>query len=175
MKRHHHGMTLVEILIAMAIASLMTLTGWRAVDALQTSRDRVVAEAAQWQRIDDFFVTLEADLRRASFTEFSGTADGLSLVQPALDGGPDAMRVRYRLAPLATELPNALSTIANFTLLRSGGTDALSLAEVQSASFAYSADGSNFTSSVIAYPRALRITLLPSGAGAPVERLFALQ
>ena len=39
------GMTLVEILIALAIASLMTLTGWRAIDALQTSRDRVQADA----------------------------------------------------------------------------------------------------------------------------------
>jgi prepilin-type N-terminal cleavage/methylation domain-containing protein len=66
MTRHACGMTLVEILIAMAIASLMTLTGWRAVDALQVSRDRVVSEAFQWQRLDDLFVTLEADLRRAS-------------------------------------------------------------------------------------------------------------
>ncbi|MBP6531200.1 MAG: prepilin-type N-terminal cleavage/methylation domain-containing protein, partial [Burkholderiales bacterium] len=37
-RTHVHGMTLVEILIALAIASLMTLTGWRAIDALQTSR-----------------------------------------------------------------------------------------------------------------------------------------
>ena len=57
-------MTLVEILIALAIASLMTLTGWRAIDALlKSSRDRVQADATQWQQFDDFFVTLEADLR----------------------------------------------------------------------------------------------------------------
>ena len=48
------GMTLVEIMIALSIASLMTLTGWRALDTLQVSRDRVVNDAAQWQRLDDF-------------------------------------------------------------------------------------------------------------------------
>ena len=31
------GMTLVEIMIALSIASLMTLTGWRALDTLQVS------------------------------------------------------------------------------------------------------------------------------------------
>ena len=65
------GMTLVEIMIALSIASLMTLTGWRALDTLQVSRDRVVNDAAQWQRLDDFFANLEADLRRASLSEFA--------------------------------------------------------------------------------------------------------
>ena len=78
MTHKSRGMTLVEILIALAIASLMTLTGWRAVDALQSSRDRVVTEAAQWQRVDDFFVTLEADLRRASISEFNGNSDTIT-------------------------------------------------------------------------------------------------
>ena len=56
----------------------MTLTGWRAIDALQSSRDQVQADATQWQQFDDFFVTLEADLRRASLSEFSGSESGMS-------------------------------------------------------------------------------------------------
>ena len=96
-----HGMTLVEILIALAIASLMTLTGWRAIDALQTSRDRVIADASTWQRIDDLFATLEADLRRASLTEFSGNSDSLMLLQPAINGNPTAAVVRYSTAQIS--------------------------------------------------------------------------
>ncbi|MBC7710149.1 MAG: prepilin-type N-terminal cleavage/methylation domain-containing protein [Rhizobacter sp.] len=167
------GMTLVEILIALAIASLMTLTGWRAVDALQSSRDRVVTEAAQWQRIDDLFVTLEADLRRASISEFNGGADTVTLLQPSLDGGIDVRTVRYLLAPSGA--PAAANGFPNSNVIREAGSERTVLAEVQSLSVAYSMDGSTFEPSASAYPRALRITMLPAGASAPVERLFALQ
>jgi prepilin-type N-terminal cleavage/methylation domain-containing protein len=173
MTHHARGMTLVEILIALAIASLMTLTGWRAVDALQSSRDRVVTEAAQWQRVDDLFVALEADLRRASISEFSGNNDTIAVLQPALDGGIDVRTVRYRLAPSAT--PPAANGVPNSDVVRESGNERTPLAEVQSLSIAYSLDGTTFESSANAYPRALRITMLPVGSVAPVERLFALR
>ncbi len=167
------GMTLVEILIALAIASLMTLTGWRAVDALQSSRDRVVNEAAQWQTIDDFFVTLEADLRRASISEFSGSADTITVLQPSLEGGIDVQTVRYRLAPSAAAL--MANGFPSFHVLREHGNDQTPLTAVQSLTVAYSMDGTTFAPSASTYPRALRISMLPVGATAPVERLFALQ
>ena len=173
MMHKSHGMTLVEILIALAIASLMTLTGWRAVDALQSSRDRVVNEAAQWQTIDDLFVTLEADLRRASISEFSGSADTITVLQPSLDGGIDVQTVRYRLAPSAA--PTMATGFPSFHVLREHGNDQTPLTAVQSLTVAYSMDGTTFAPSASAYPRALRITMLPVGATAPVERLFALQ
>ena len=173
MRHKSRGMTLVEILIALAIASLMTLTGWRAVDALQSSRDRVVTEAAQWQRIDDFFVTLEADLRRASISQFSGATDTVTLLQPALDGGIEVRMVRYRLAP--SSAPAAANGFPNSNVIREAGNEQTVLAEVQSLKVAYSMDGTTFEPSASAYPRALRVTMLPAGATAPVERLFALQ
>ena len=172
MKQNCLGMTLVEILIAMAIASLMTLTGWRAVDALQTSRDRVVTEASQWQRLDDFFVTLEADLRRASIAEFSGSADALVMSQPALDGSADVQIVRYRLAPSSA---TSTTTPPTVNVYREAGSDRLPLAEVQSMTISYSTDGSAFDSASSVYPLALRITARPLGAAAPIERLFALR
>ena len=167
------GMTLVEILIALAIASLMTLTGWRAVDALQSSRDRMVKEAAQWQRLDDFFVTLEADLRRASITEFAGTGDTITVLQPALDGGIDVQTIGYRLAPSAA--PTAANAFPGIDVVRESGSERTPMAEVQSLNVTYSMDGSTFEPSTNVYPRALRITMLPVGATAPVERLFALR
>jgi len=173
MTHKSRGMTLVEILIALAIASLMTLTGWRAVDALQSSRDRVVTEAAQWQRVDDFFVTLEADLRRASISEFSGSADTVTLLQPSLDGGTEVRTVRYLLA--SSSATAAANGFPNSNVVRESGGERTALAEVQSLTVAYSIDGSTFEPSASAYPRALRITMLPVGATAPVERLFALR
>jgi prepilin-type N-terminal cleavage/methylation domain-containing protein len=175
MNQRARGMTLVEIMIALAIAALMTLTGWRAVDALQASRDRVVAEAQQWQRVDDLFVTLEADLRRASIREFIGTTDTITVLQPALDGGIDVQTVRYRLAA-APEFStvSAVSATSN-ELIRESGNDRLPLAAVQSLNISYSIDGTAFEPSANTYPRAVRIVLLPVGADAPVERLLALR
>lgn len=172
-QRKSSGMTLVEILIALAIASLMTLTGWRAVDALQSSRDRVVTEAAQWQRVDDFFVTLEADLRRASISEFSGNSDTITVLQPSLDGGIEVRTVRYRLAPSA--VANAERSFPTSEVVRESGNERTPMAAVQSLTVAYSLDGTTFEPSASAYPRALRITMLPTGATAAVERLFALR
>ena len=168
-----HGMTLVEILVALAIASLMTLTGWRAVDALQSSRDRVVREAAQWQRVDDFFVTLEADLRRASISEFSGNSDTITVLQPSLEGGVEVRTVRYRLTP--STAPTSTNGFPSIDVVREAGNDRTPLAEAQSFTAAYSMDGTTFEPSANAYPRALRITMLPVGATALVERLFALR
>ncbi len=166
-------MTLVEILIAMAIASLMTLTGWRAIDALQTSRDRVQQDASRWQRLDDFFATLEADLRRASLTDFEGSADGMSLLQPSPDGGIAHHVVRYRTQPLAAA---TTPETAAFSVLRAvDGERPLPLADVRSVSFAYSVDGTNFEPATRAYPRALRVIIVVPGASGAVERLLALR
>ena len=172
-----HGMTLVEILIALAIASLMTLTGWRAIDALQTSRDRVIADAATWQRIDDLFATLEADLRRASLTEFSGSSDSLTLMQPAIDGNPMVTAVRYITAPVATGM-NGSDGQPLQRISRDSGNAQTPMADVNAVNFTYSIDGVTFTPTASTYPRALRIRIATAGVGAAtdsVERTLALR
>lgn len=170
MTKYTSGMTLVEILIAMAIASLMTLTGWRAVDALQVSRDRVVSEAAQWQRLDDLFVTLEADLRRASISEFSGAGDGFVMLQPALDGGPEIQTVRYLFAPVSL-----VDGSDGLQVVRVIGAERTPMADVRSAAVAYSQDGTTFEFGASGYPRALRISVQPLGTTGAVERVMALR
>lgn len=166
-------MTLVEILIAMAIAALMTLTGWRAIDALQTSRDRVQQDASRWQRLDDFFAALEGDLRRASLTDFEGSADGMSLLQPSADGGITRHVVRYRTQPLSVA---TTPETAAFSVQRAvDGERPLPLADVLSVSFAYSIDGATFEATTRAYPRALRVVIVVPGTSGTVERLLALR
>lgn len=164
------GMTLVEIMIALAIASLMTLTGWRAVDALQHARDRVIDEARQWQQLDDLFVTLEADLRRASISEFSGSGDNLVMLQPALDGSADIQVVRYQLVPVAF-----VDGTAGTQVLRTAGTTTTPMADLRSVALAYSQDGVTFDFGAATYPRALRVSVQPLGTAGPVDRLLALR
>ena len=162
------GMTLVEIMIALSIASLMTLTGWRALDTLQVSRDRVVNDAAQWQRLDDFFANLEADLRRASLSEFAANSEAMAMVQPSLSRGVDTRRVSYRW----------LATNDRVEVIRDAGGDRLPVAEVQSMTVSYSADGVSFEPTIGAYPRAIRISVVPlttAGALPPVDRILALR
>ncbi len=170
------GMTLVEILIALAIASLMTLTGWRAIDALQTSRDRVQADATQWQQFDDFFVTLEADLRRASLSEFSGSESGMSLLQPAADGGPAMTTVRYRVTGV-DGANGGLPGVSTRVWREATGavTNRTPMADALTVSFAYSADGIRFDATSGEYPRAVRVVLTVPGTVATVERLLALR
>ena len=162
------GMTLVEIMIALSIASLMTLTGWRALDTLQVSRDRVVDDAAQWQRLDDFFANLEADLRRASLSEFAATNDAMAMIQPSLSHSVDTRRVNYRWS----------ATKDQVEVIRDAGGERMPVVEVQSIAVAYSADGVLFEPTINAYPRAIRISVIPlttAGALPPVERILALR
>ncbi len=161
-------MTLVEIMIALSIASLMTLTGWRALDTLQVSRDRVVNDAAQWQRLDDFFANLEADLRRASLSEFLANSESMILTQPSLSRSVDSRSVSYRW-------PSANKRV---DVIREAGGDRLPVAEVQSMQVIYSADGVTFQPSIDTYPRAIRISIVPltsAGALPPIERVLALR
>ena len=161
-------MTLVEIMIALSIASLMTLTGWRALDTLQVSRDRVVNDAAQWQRLDDFFANLEADLRRASLSEFVANSEAIIMVQPSLTQSVDSRRVSYRWT----------SANSRVDVIREVGGERLPVAEVQSVQMTYSADGVTFLASIDTYPRAIRISISPittAGSLPPIERILALR
>ena len=82
------GMTLVEVLIGMAIASLMTPTGWRAIVHCRRLATESRPTPHGGGNSMTGFVTLEADLRRASLADFSGSESSMSLLQPAIDGGP---------------------------------------------------------------------------------------
>jgi hypothetical protein len=130
----------------------------------------VVDEAAQWQRLDDLFVTLEADLRRAAISEFSGSGDSLVMLQPALDGGPDNQVVRYQFAPVAF-----VDGTTGTQVLRTAGNTTTPMADLRSVTVAYSQDGTTFDFGAAAYPRALRVSAQPLGTVGPVERLLALR
>ena len=59
------GFTLLEVLIAIAIAAVIAVLGYRAIAALTESESRLSAESARWRTLDLFFARLEADMRQA--------------------------------------------------------------------------------------------------------------
>jgi prepilin-type N-terminal cleavage/methylation domain-containing protein len=153
------GMTLIELIVGLAIASLMTITGWRAIESLQSARDQTVNDAARWQALDTFFASLESDLRRADLTSFSGDIASLSLRMPGESLTAEPMNVRYVISI------NEGSNLFNVT--RYTDSSALTFTQVRGGSFAYRpvviagtmSTNDTFLDTLSAYPRAVHITL----------------
>jgi type II secretory pathway component PulJ len=155
------GVTLVELLVGMLIATLMTVAGWRAIDAMQTARDQTVGDAARWQAIDTLFATMEADLRRADLRTFSGNATSFSLQLNPI-APTDAMQtVRYRLLASDAGIARAV---------READTGSIVMAELRNGRFAYRtspkaatpsspAVASTTVTQIDEYPRAVEVAL----------------
>jgi Prokaryotic N-terminal methylation motif len=155
------GVTLVELLVGMTIATLMTVAGWRAIDAMQTARDETVTDAARWQAIDTLFATMEADLRRADLRSFVGDATSLSLQLNPLTPTDAMQTVRYELIASDGAATRAVRTADSGSAL---------IAEFRAGRFAYrtpakaaSASSPAVASATVAkideYPRAIEIAL----------------
>jgi type II secretory pathway component PulJ len=165
------GMTLVELLVGLAIATLMTIAGWRAIEALQSARDQTLRDATQWQALDTLFATLEADLRRADLSSFSGDATSLTLRLNPLSATDTARTVRYRW--LATD--NGLAQAQ-----RQSDDGSVILVEARNARFAYRKSSragdpnvANATATAVdqisEYPRAVELAIELTGNAVPNE------
>jgi prepilin-type N-terminal cleavage/methylation domain-containing protein len=155
------GVTLIELLVGMAIATLMTVAGWRAIDAMQSARDQTVNDAARWQSIDTLFATMESDLRRADLRAFSGNANAFSLRLNPLSQTESPQSVRYQLN----------KTDAGTTqIVRLADTGSIEMTIVREGRFAFRTNPKPATqsspatpSTVVAtideYPRAVEIAL----------------
>jgi prepilin-type N-terminal cleavage/methylation domain-containing protein len=162
-KNHRaNGMTLIELIVGLAIASLMTITGWRAIESLQSARDQTVNDAARWQALDTFFASLESDLRRAELTSFSGSATTLTLRIPGETATAVPTNVRYVISS------NEGSSV--FNVSREVDSSTLTFTQVRGGSFEYrattagavagaSATPDTFVDTLSSYPRAVQITL----------------
>ncbi|MFN3628853.1 MAG: prepilin-type N-terminal cleavage/methylation domain-containing protein [Casimicrobiaceae bacterium] len=161
------GMTLVEILIAIAITSIISLAGWRAIDVLQQARDQSQAEALTWQRLETLFESLESDLRRAEFAGFSGGPDGLRFWLVPVEATGRPLVVDWRFTP---------TTDGRRHVRRSAGTSSLDIVlGADAARLDFSADGRTWSPATDDYPLALKLTLrLPRQQG-DIERLWVLR
>jgi general secretion pathway protein J len=129
------GLTLIEMLVALAVFAVLGVMGYRATSTAMESRQRVAVELQRWRDIANFVQIIESDLtqiveRPGNVTTTAGTttAGALVLTQAngaaelsflKLDGGGATVRRRgYRLDG------------QRLVQLRWRGTDAASLPEV---------------------------------------------
>jgi general secretion pathway protein J len=59
----NHGFTLIEVLVALAIMSLMAMMAWRGVDAIMRTRDISQAKLEQTMRLQTVLAQWEQDLQ----------------------------------------------------------------------------------------------------------------
>lgn len=59
------GFTLIELLVALVILTLLSVAGYRGLDAVLKTRERVAAETRKWQHLSFFFARLNQDIAQA--------------------------------------------------------------------------------------------------------------
>ena len=61
----HRGFTLLELLIAIALMALLAVLGWRGLDSVLRSRERIAANSDDLRGLSVAFSQLDEDLRRS--------------------------------------------------------------------------------------------------------------
>jgi general secretion pathway protein J len=59
------GFTLIELLVSIVILALLSVAGYRGLDAVLQTRERVAAETKKWQHLSFFFARLDQDISQA--------------------------------------------------------------------------------------------------------------
>lgn len=126
MKINEKGFTLIEVMMALAIFSLMSIAAYKAIDGLMRVKERVGAENRQWQQVMLFLDRFELDVKQHAnrpirnandmlepawsaqpiFTSQYGAQLSLSRFGDAQQSGylMDSRRIGYRLNRGAIEL-----------------------------------------------------------------------
>ena len=69
MKMHsgqkQRGFTLIELLVALVILALLSVAGYRGLDAVWQARERVAIETRKWQHLSFFFARMNQDIAQA--------------------------------------------------------------------------------------------------------------
>ena len=64
--RHSHGMTLIELIVAIALLALVTLIAYRGLSLLERSNQQLTHESERWQDIALFFARFGNDVTQPS-------------------------------------------------------------------------------------------------------------
>lgn len=59
------GFTLIEMLVALVILSMLSIAGYRGLNAMIQTRERLAAETRHWQHLSQFFARMEQDISQA--------------------------------------------------------------------------------------------------------------
>lgn len=64
--RREHGLTLIELLIAMSLMALLAILGYRAFASLLISRERLISTGSEWNNLARAFSRVERDIANLS-------------------------------------------------------------------------------------------------------------
>jgi general secretion pathway protein J len=128
MVRGVRGLTLIELLVAIAIFSVLSGVSYRALTVVLESRSRIDQETRKWREIALFFVRLEQDLATAAPRPVRDAGDRLvpAFVGNAAATRPDETAIQFTRTgfvtdPAAVEPPRRLGY-----RLRAGAVELLS-------------------------------------------------
>lgn len=104
-RSRHAGFTLLELLVAIAVLSLVSLIAWRGLDSLVHTRERLQPRAEEVRELLVAFGQIERDLAQVVNTSFvpisaapvivrTGTPAGFAMVRfaPVIEGSPNALQ-----------------------------------------------------------------------------------
>jgi general secretion pathway protein J len=83
--KRQRGFTLIELLVALVILSFIATAGYRGLNSVLQTRERVAAETRKWQHLAFFFSRLELDIAQAVHRPIR---DGAGNLLPEWVGNP---------------------------------------------------------------------------------------
>lgn len=99
LRRRAAGLTLLELLIAISLMAVLAVLGWRGLDTVLGSRERIVETSDGLRALSAGFAQIEEDLRRAWPVRLLNLAlPSIGFVQPSPEG-PPALQMLRELPP----------------------------------------------------------------------------
>jgi general secretion pathway protein J len=74
-----NGFTLIELLVSLTILALLSVAGYRSLNAVIQTRTSITAETQKWQHLSSFFARLEQDIAQVAHRS---VRDSGGLTQP---------------------------------------------------------------------------------------------
>jgi general secretion pathway protein J len=120
------GLTLIELMVALAVVAVLGVISYRAVAAATDSRDRLSSEYQRWRDITRFVQMTENDMTQMVARPTSANSAGVSLLltSSGADGGVELSFLKLDGARASARRVGYRLDGTHIVLLRWAGTDA---------------------------------------------------
>ena len=106
--RRARGFTLLELLVAITVLSIVSIIAWRGLDSLVSTRERLEPEANDVRALLTTFGQMERDLAQVPNPRFLGLTQSPVIISVA--GGSTLMQIA-RIAPATADQPTEVQTV----------------------------------------------------------------